>query len=1058
MKTKLLSLFASALVCTNVSAGEWKIPVPEIQSEIIYGDTVYLYNNDAKAFYVGGNIYGTHGSIGPRGYKCILEKGDDGFVSIKNYVDAKSNWYYAFCENKVHEIFVDYNNNGETKWIFQDKGNGNYYIYTTCSLQASYPLGVTTSAENKTILNFTDPEFENQNWLNWCIVSKEAYKTYDALYDIYEAAVALNAMISEAVETGIDNSHINAAQTVYDNTESTLEQLKQAHEDLQNAINNYKENFYSPENPNDLTELYIPDADFELNQGAGVWKRTHSAQNYQTNGTAGKLGDQTVFLEAWNGSAFSGKQYVEITGLPNGVYQFFLSVATSGGNGSYVYAGTDSIEVTSTEITPYFVFTRVQDGTLEVGYDMPKAIQNWVGIDDAKLLYLGNSVESYRFWVEKFIEKAPVVDDETFAQSSMVKAYNELLETDLNKFTTVQEVIDFQAQIVKAIADIKANMAAYATFNEIYEAIDALIVAGYEGDAADALFDSYTEGEIDKIYAEKTLSTEEMIERCKAIAADVDYVKKNCLAPGMDCTNLLVNPNFTNRIEGWSHDTKYADVAWGGLSTNPCVECWNANFDFYQVVEGVPNGVYELTVQAFYRPTGDTKKSYDNFISETKDEILAFIYANSSETPVLNIGTHTYDHYLQDNSTEVEAGKYCPNGMKAASEVFSLGDYKNTVKGVVVDGVLKVGIKSTTGTAEGRWTLWDNFTLKYVGKDFEAIAGVIEGYAETVEEYTSDDKIMETALKSVVNQKYLDASDAIDGASAYDALVELVNAINTAKASAEAYVKLKDANETLATDVENAVSDDQALKTEATVLYSAVDEFISNGSIATADIDAKIAEIMTVCAKLRIPPYADASDSNPVDFTTTIVNPSFEGADGKGTLAGWTDAGAINVQPQTNDSFGKTGNAYCERWRVNGAVNIYQTITNLPSGYYTLSADAHCETTDGVIFANDNEVAIENTQATAPAHLSVSAFVGEDGLLKIGGKCNLTDATWFCIDNFSLIYTGQDAPTAIKKADVPAEAPVAETYSISGTRLNGLMKGINIVRMSDGSVKKVLVK
>ena len=1062
MKKKLLFLLALATMCAGASAAEWQQPIPEHQA-ISFGDTVYLYNRDAKGFFVGGNAYNTHGSIGPKGYKCILEETADG-ITISNMVEDKDNqMFYVFCENQVHEPYVDFNNNGDIYWNFVDQGDGSYLLYNNCTTNAGMPLGVDTSKDNLTLLLFTDPEFKEANYINWQFVSKEAYAKYFAAAEIYSAATTLGGKIDEATNLGVNEEAINAAKAVYDNTSSTLDELNQAGKTLQGFINDFKEHAATPDEPQNLTDKYIPDADFELNQGAGVWQRTHSAQNYQTSGTAGKLGDETVFLEAWNGSAFSGKQYVQITDLPNGVYQFFLSAATNGGNGSYIYAGTDSVEVTSGEMKEYFVFTRVSDGNLEVGFDMPKAIQNWVGIDNAKLLYLGNTVPSYAYWVEKNIEKSINPEEEDiFAQTSLVNTFSGLRNTDLSKFTTVDEILAFSEQFDATLASLKANIAAYKTFYDLYVEINDLQTIGYQGDAADELYDSYQEGEIYEIFESKNLSTEEMLAKCEEISKAVENVKKNCLAPGMTCTNLLVNPNFTNRVEGWNHDTSLGDPAWGGLSSNPNVERWNDNFDFYQVVNGVPNGVYELTVQAFYRPTGDTKTSYDNFNSETKDDILAQIYVNSSEAPIKNIAEHTYTENLENNCTQVstDPALYCPNGMNSASVAFSKGDYVNKVKGVVVDGVLKVGIKSQ-GSIEGRWTLWDNFTLKYIGKDFETVQNAIDEYEDECNKYSNADMKITAALRKEVDTKYAAAKGATDGESAFNALIEFVKTLDAAKESEEAYNNLLSYNEKVANLIDEPLTDNKDVLETANRFYQDIEAGINDGTFTTEEAIAKIEEAKAMCAKLRVPNYAGASEDNAIPFTSVIENPSFEDKDGNASLDGWVNDGDLKMQTQTNTSFAKTGNVYCERWHASGKINLHQTVTELPNGYYKLTVDAFCEAEDAIIFAGDKEIPFSNK--TNSTNLTTEEIVVkvEDGTLDFGVRVNLTGSTWVCVDNFTLSYIGTEAPTTGVKAiadDANIDATASEFFSVSGTRTNALQKGINIVKMTNGTVKKVIVK
>ena len=72
--------------------------------------------------------------------------------------------------------------------------------------------------------------------------------------------------------------------------------------------------------------------------------------------------------------------------------------------------------------------------------------------------------------------------------------------------------------------------------------------------------------------------------------------------------------------------------------------------------------------------------------------------------------------------------------------------------------------------------------------------------------------------------------------------------------------------------------------------------------------------------------------------------------------------------------------------------------------------------------------------------------------------------TWFSADNFTLTMisagdnTGWNPATGIEVVETSKASAVSSVYSISGARTNGLKKGINIVKMSDGQVKKIFVK
>lgn len=63
----------------------------------------------------------------------------------------------------------------------------------------------------------------------------------------------------------------------------------------------------------------------------------------------------------------------------------------------------------------------------------------------------------------------------------------------------------------------------------------------------------------------------------------------------------------------------------------------------------------------------------------------------------------------------------------------------------------------------------------------------------------------------------------------------------------------------------------------------------------------------------------------------------------------------------------------------------------------------------------------------------------------------------FIVEPESGTYAKESYETGINSANVDAQT-VSETYDLNGRRQNALQHGLNLIRMSDGSVKKVLVK
>ena len=64
---------------------------------------------------------------------------------------------------------------------------------------------------------------------------------------------------------------------------------------------------------------------------------------------------------------------------------------------------------------------------------------------------------------------------------------------------------------------------------------------------------------------------------------------------------------------------------------------------------------------------------------------------------------------------------------------------------------------------------------------------------------------------------------------------------------------------------------------------------------------------------------------------------------------------------------------------------------------------------------------------------------------------------WIYVDNFRLFYLGTEPPVAVSSVNAISKNPVA-IYTMDGQRHARMQRGVNILRMADGSVRKVLVR
>ena len=70
----------------------------------------------------------------------------------------------------------------------------------------------------------------------------------------------------------------------------------------------------------------------------------------------------------------------------------------------------------------------------------------------------------------------------------------------------------------------------------------------------------------------------------------------------IDATFAVMNPSFGYNAKTSLWTGSY--TTYGGVDNNKCIEQWNRTFDMYQTITGLPNGVYKMQCQGFYRMGG----------------------------------------------------------------------------------------------------------------------------------------------------------------------------------------------------------------------------------------------------------------------------------------------------------------------------------------------------------------------------------------------------------------------------------------------------------------------
>ena len=142
--------------------------------------------------------------------------------------------------------------------------------------------------------------------------------------------------------------------------------------------------------------------------------------------------------------------------------------------------------------------------------------------------------------------------------------------------------------------------------------------------------------------------------------------------------------------------------------------------------------------------------------------------------------------------------------------------------------------------------------------------------------------------------------------------------------------------------------------------------------------------------------------------------------------------------------------------------NYTTPVMNLYEGAADTDLDVKCYTLSNGKFAPDGTTPTVAFFAAGYYLNEIEFEVGEDGKARIGlSKTEVLANDYEVVGEWKLYYYKSGAPVAIEGVaaeEISEPAVPVAFFSVSGARLNAPQKGINIVRMSNGTVRKVLVK
>ena len=761
-------------------------------------------------------------------------------------------------------------------------------------------------------------------------------------------------------------------------------------------------------------------------------------------GTAEQYGYHAInFIENWVGapSTLTDQDWSQTIEVPNGVYvvkslahAIMQSDADVVPEGVFIYANQDEVPVKTTHTNPpaeYSVATIVTNGRLKIGYRIASCNVNWAAWDYVRVYqYLGETEEQAKFlWVQDELAELAVTAEGLLVNHMQAS----LAESISEKVAAIAGIADFaegdalRAELKALFAEAEASIEAYEHF------ANAIAVAQAEGEK------DYSEGYDE--FQEAVEAAEAMLEEAALNVAEIEaaivelndavFTFQMLNADGtiaFDVTEkFMTNPTLRKGSQGWEGSKP-------GLE-HEVMEFYESDFDMYQTLTGIPNGMYVVRVQGFYRTTwNDSGAAYQ----DGSEAISVQLYANNVSAPLLSI--YKYPASVMGLTNDQVLNDYV-NMRVAVNEAFNLINpetempyyAENALTVIVQDGTLKIGLRNS-GHQAGSWCAFRDFKLDYYG-NFPAVALTLS--VETAEAW------LEERAETLPTSAYGELSDAIADASDYteigayedDEVMAVISQFDAIFASVKNVVSLVDQLKSMLAKADELITREYPGLEALTAAYEVASDLVEDGvelELAEGQSTEAYYQEAVAAFQAAINAYYEsqvASKETPADYTHLVPNANFEQ---KGE---WTWSVVGGGSDQWNGGCRPTEEGGANRQGVNlwgwgiTSIDVHQELTGLPNGLYKVSADFITQTG----YATDQHVYAKGIVATTSDYLVEEGWdsyvwstlqtndyaVVLDGKLTIGAASTRGGSNsegWFQATNFMLYYCGEASAEDLKAA------------------------------------------
>ncbi len=411
--------------------------------------------------------------------------------------------------------------------------------------------------------------------------------------------------------------------------------------------------------------------------------------------------------------------------------------------------------------------------------------------------YVGMAVDfdTYVTAEQDLLDEYDLTAVESIQSAEDFETLYENYQAALNLQKKITNSVNTYQAYQNAVEDIKT----YLDENELDASEDLEILEVYLNEDEDES-ETYPNGTFTHIYDIHELND-------STILAEIDFVRalqNKAVAAGYvagtDVTSLLVNPSFGKASYAEGTTTYCSFEGWEGTAytygaspdgTMPAAENVFQRCDINQTLTGLKNGIYELRINAGYRPCGDilsTNYAARIYANENWNYVQGVIEDMVSvEDAIDGVNCHLTGTADQPIVTiDGDTIGYVIWGVTGSAIAFKAGRYQNSTIVNVTDGTLKIGIQDPgTSKTDNEWLGFGNTTLIYRGElgsdeSVEGLDNVLESYvarANTLIEWEAvwDENYTATPNYAQADRNALQSAiDAVETASSASQKYELV--------------------------------------------------------------------------------------------------------------------------------------------------------------------------------------------------------------------------------------------------------------------------------------------